>query len=808
MAGDVALERLKEAISFGKPVLFAGAGFSLGCEGCYQDEALLAEGLANGIGTLGGFDGAGDLSYAAGRYLKQLNKPETLISLLKDWFYFKEVSEVQVEICKIPWKGIYTTNYDNAIELAYAKNNVRINSLDSTYPLSALEVGRPTCIHINGTVEKLSPEALDTTFKLTSSSYLSPEGFKSSCWNEQFRRDIMRCSALVFVGYSLYDISIKEILFELPELAQKVFFITRSDISEKDKYILSEFGTVVPIESKGFASWLNEIGQFDFPEDSFESLMRHEYVVKPRVASDRDIDALLLYGDCNGACLEPNIIQKDSSPYIVKRRQLSMIAGLLRRDHVVVVGELANGKSILLESLKPYLTQAGYDVYTIGDEDGDYFSDIEVLKKNGRKSVIIMDDYSNNIDMLMVFAELLPSSVKIVASCRTSEHEYHEYRFQDTGVDFCEVSVDFLNDEEVGQFIDLIDNAGFWGDVAHSHSKQSSIVKLSQRQISLSLLEIIESPHVKEKVSKLVKELIVNEEHKKTIFAICCLALLRITPDDATIATVSGTDAIYTKELRKNKNFKQLFGVTANGVNTKSSLFCQMVVRNNFTLSFMREHLLSLAAKLDKLRQDNKRYENLFKATLRFSFLQEIFPSQGRTTSFSLYYEKLKVHVSWLKYDPHFWLQYGMAQMSVQDFDRAQRFLKEAYGRAGLKAGYYTDKIDTQQARLFLLLGISANDASESYKFFNQAHELISRLNKDTYTLKQIRRYTDYYEKKYQTLSRKNKTNFIYSCRGLLKSLEEEENSSSGQYRLLRALDYSISRLRSIIEDSEGVLAT
>lgn len=79
------------------------------------------------------------------------------------------------------------------------------------------------CIHLNGSINNISTETLDDSFKLSDSSYSSPDSFTDSEWFYYFKRDLDRCGAIVFIGYSMYDIEIKN-PFYLTSIKRKNIF--------------------------------------------------------------------------------------------------------------------------------------------------------------------------------------------------------------------------------------------------------------------------------------------------------------------------------------------------------------------------------------------------------------------------------------------------------------------------------------------------------------------------------------------------------------------------------------------------------
>jgi hypothetical protein len=121
---DVALEDALGRIISGNALLFTGAGFSRGMKNVRQEQPPMAEDLAFLISQLGGFEDdedSRDLMYAADRYLEDNDNPRELIDLLKSCFTIVETRESQETICCSKWRRIYTTNYDNSVEVSAQK---------------------------------------------------------------------------------------------------------------------------------------------------------------------------------------------------------------------------------------------------------------------------------------------------------------------------------------------------------------------------------------------------------------------------------------------------------------------------------------------------------------------------------------------------------------------------------------------------------------------------------------------------------------------------------------------------------------
>ncbi len=238
------------------------------------------------------------------------------------------------------------------------------------------------------------------------------------------------------------------------------------------------------------------------------------------------------------------------------------------------------------------------------------------------------------------------------------------------------------------------------------------------------------------------------------------------------ISEVSGTNLIYTFELRNNDYFNQLFQLKDNKVISKSSLFSISLINNFFSSAYITDKLLDLAEKYNALKNNGVTEKELFKSLLRFSFAERLLPEKGKLNSLVKYYEELKVRVGWLKFDPHFWLQYGMARMNYGQLEKAQSNLDEAYVIASNRQNYDTSYLDTQQARLYILQSLEESNGNIIWELFQKAHNLLVLLNDDIYKYRQVADYKRFFEKKHSVLSKKNKSLFKDAVIEMKKSLE------------------------------------
>ena len=260
------IEDLKNAIHQKRAILFVGAGVSKNIQ-----LPLFSE-LIDKVGT--------ELDYNP-EIFKTLSNYQSLveyykikkggiselISFMNDKWHDKEISvldtvSIYKDIVNLQFPIIYTTNYDNWIELAhehYGKAFVKIVGVKDFVQVQKEDT---QIVKFHG---DLSDE---NSIVLTESSYFERLDF-SSPLDIKLRSDMLGMSIL-FIGYSLEDINMRFLLYKLAKLWEahkdkrpaSYIFLTKPN--EVEETILRSRG-IIPIVSgcddpgKGLSKFLSEL---------------------------------------------------------------------------------------------------------------------------------------------------------------------------------------------------------------------------------------------------------------------------------------------------------------------------------------------------------------------------------------------------------------------------------------------------------------------------------------------------------------------------------------------------------------------
>lgn len=76
-----------------------------------------------------------------------------------------------MEICRYPWERIYTTNYDNAIELSLERGGKNFKYINNLEDVGQLDSGKTNIVHLHGFIDSWTVGNFVDSCILTSESY-------------------------------------------------------------------------------------------------------------------------------------------------------------------------------------------------------------------------------------------------------------------------------------------------------------------------------------------------------------------------------------------------------------------------------------------------------------------------------------------------------------------------------------------------------------------------------------------------------------------------------------------------------------
>lgn len=771
---------LNQAILYakkGQSVLFTGAGFSFGASNFYQeldnkipDARVFATHLAKILDTPNNYD----LSIIAEFFCNK--KSETaLIGELQRSFTTRSVQQYHVTIAEIPWKRVYTTNYDDCFEFAALQTGSKWSSVT----VEEKPTGNSNlCVHINGHLNNLTIDSMKSQVKLTHSSY-SAESFSNNHWSHQLRQDLYAAKSVIFVGYSLSDIDVARLLFSSPELKSKVFFVVAPNADEIGTAPLNKYGHVLPIGVENFASVTKEV---DVPEEDlphvYTWLKKYDSEVIPSQPDNHQKADLFTLGVIEPEHVAWSIMNTKPSGY-VRRREIDEALVELQngRRWFLFHSDLGNGKTVYKYQMSHVLSSMGYKVFWDSDFGLNRNSDIQNLTNERGKIAVFIDETSYKFEAVEGLLNLNVENIHVFLFVRTTLYELGEDRYEENlPADYIPIDLNRIQDSDISDFIHVLDGIGLWGDRTDmSHLQKEEFIKVNcTGSTSKIILSIFEQSEVGRKLELMAKN-VISEACPQTSLVILAFLLSHIgrTPSLTTISEILGIDAWELVRSPEFGKFGELVRLRHNRLKARSSVVSAYLLRKAIDPKLILKNISDIVIRLGARRRDKSLHE-VFTELQRFAVLEKIINTPDKYDLLEGYYFSLSETTTCNK-SSLFWLQYAMCRLANGQFKEAERYFSSAKALAKGNIKETTD-VNNHFARLLLDSRTEGVEYTDYFEAFYLAHRiLIDQINKDTnrhFPFRQAVKYVDFISFRKKDLSSVEIQRFSNCCKQVLHAIE------------------------------------
>jgi len=795
----------------GNSVLVVGAGFSVLAKNIDLRSPRSSGELTSHLYAKCSTESDGKLANAVEEFREQHGE-HALIELLKEEYTVVDVAEDQIEITSLPWKRVYTTNYDNVLELCFRRNKRLLTPVTLSDNPHNYKDKSKLCIHLNGYIERLTPDTLQNEFKLTDVSYLSID-FTSSEWITLFRADMRNSDCIVFIGFSLeYDLDLKRILSDTKDFQSKAIFIHRKEEKSSILRNTKRFGHTLPIGLETYAERVKVVKSDYVPEvkeiPSIFSFLKVEIVDDiPELKDVHTID-LFFQGNIKQEYVQLSLSNPEKYEYFIKREKLTSTFEAIKggQKHVLVHSDLGNGKTVFINGLAYLLKGAGYTPFIYERSFENIELEIEAICTRFPKPVIFLESYSSHFDILQQIQLYKTSETVVIVTERTFINDTVYLTLQDEYFnegDYTTVDLNQLTTAEIRNIIRLFSNYGFWGDLARKGDweKESFIVDKCRRSLRLLLLQILKSPDIQNRFRSILDSI-----HNKRAFYNAILLILasnifdfRLELDE--LIYIFDDEILGNPSFANNPNLKEMISFDRYQISVRSSILSEAILTNIENQKPFIDSLVKTAEKLDKRRYDSNNYQ-ILKSIVSFTRLQRVLNRSAANYEEILisFFEQVK-NLQFNKRNPHFWLQYAIARLSIQDYPNADRYFQTAYSFADPKTGYDTYKIDNHYARHLLENEIYYGNQQSCMAQFVKAHALITKPNSHSerhYPIRVAFNYIRFHDNYFNGMTEPEKVVFVRSCREIVYKIEEY-NLSTEQYKRLKEVEMCYSGLNRIL---------
>lgn len=813
---------VEEAVLYaqeGNAILFLGSGFANGAQNMAGEDFPVGNKLCERLIKDGKIDVTGeeeedlkDLGYVSELYLKT-NTKRDLMSFLNGQFKCKQSTDDQKEISRLPWKRIYTTNYDNVFEKLSMDTGIDRESITPEKKSSEVLQFKNSIVHINGFINSVTEENLETTFKLLTSSYYK-RTIPESDWAISLQNDILNAKCFICIGYSLdYDLELQQIFAVDEELMDKCIFVTWKP-SNRVRSRMEKFGKVFDEGTQGFAEAIRNISVTNPAVErqyNLRCLREVTPIVKgaPYAIADKDVTNLFF----NGTIKMEALFSVDYCQYIVNRESVkdivSDISGECRA--VVLHSDIGNGKSILVRLVEAMLLrQSKGRVYYLDKISSFLRDDMDYICMERGIKFIFVENYNRIIDSpdVRILSMYNRDDIRFVFTVRSylNDNLYgrfiEQFKLPEKQISMYDINV--MSEDECLNMRDMLNKYALWGSNSGMNptQKKKYIIRKCNGEMKNIMLDVLKSDYMRGKIQKVVEALFEDKDLKQITLLIftCEIIALELTLSDITLLLGKQSN---TASFIRNDKVREFLDFKRNVVSLKSPLVAYHIIQE-FNYNEDIEKILRKVLMVLNKHSNISKYENMLRMLISYSNLRLIFSkkdSQINSRIIGIY--ELAKELSYHERNPFFWLQYAIARMEIKDYKTAGIYLQNAVVYSDQKYNKELWQIEIHRARLLLEQTIQEEDQEQAYVHFEEAHNLLyNNKTPDThYPLRQVSLYKQFYVKFYDGFSDDEKRMFMWYCIQMQKKIEKYLTSSRISERRNREKSKQIERTCKMLED-------
>jgi hypothetical protein len=798
------LQQLMTDIAEGFPLLLVGSGYSAAAVNATGDHLPTGGQLSHLLQDALGLAKLYPLDVLAREY-KLASGEHGLLELLHTRLTATSITDSQRYIANLGWHRIYTTNYDNVVELALDGSVPRAETIN--VPLSrevSFSSARLPIIHVNGVLAGADIRNFDEAIRLTRASYLT-ESFLSSNWLAQFRRDVSLASAILVVGYSVSDIDLARILYADPTIRQRLFFLDAVDLDPILRRELEQFGTVLDVGLDAFVNQSREVAVTPRQQQPLHSFSEYSRVTPAEAATGDDVTKLLLYGDYNPAIQVGSVVE--DKLYAIERSCVQAVLERLQSGarRFVLHSDLGNGKSIAIDQLRDALVRRSFRIFSLTQYDEYVEDDLRVMA-NAESLVIIVEDLFRNTRAIEKIVAAFPDA-PIILSTRSAIFELQSDRLTTLlGPSYLLFDLNSLDGFEISQLIQLFETNGLWADLASRRpaDKLDFVQRTCGRQLRTVLIRLFESPTIRAKIISTFKD-VASSDALAVLTVSLLLDIAGFYPDLYILNQLSGIDVFLARDKINNAFSLEFLDQKHGSVRVKSPLLGEYVLQNVVSGDYVLSKLIDCVNRCEDARVAVGSRGDLFgeiqKEMMRFSFVDRVFARKRAGDAYKRYYDSIKDLPSMAR-NPQFWLQYAIARLEDADFRASLIHFRTAYSHAKPKgASYDTFQIDNHYARFLIVSRTQDPSFKDDFKVFLEAHQLlITQARKDKeayYNYKVAREYVPFYKARVSGWHDQQKEIFARACQEIMSQIETVPSTVKKYY----VIDECYADLRNVVEE-------
>lgn len=724
----------------GGGVLFCGAGFSADCLNFAPDEML---GTGAQLLDLFNTELRQEPKYRnlqnAADALQDKIADNGMMRLLKERFTVSKITPDMADLLRYPWKTVYTTNYDNALEIAALAANKSVEPINNTDDPKADMINLPI-IHLHGYVYKWDIRNFRESCVLGAESYYKLTRVQQ--WLDRFRYDIDQAQIVVFVGFNAGDFHLNKAINDLTGLREKAFFINRPT-AEADPDVAAaqkRLGTPFFIGRAGLAASIKELLANDAPkEPSLSSFAKYTFPDPASTVPSQDqIEKLFLYGDVESSQLARDTAN-DVSEYHVQRSAIHDILTAIEGNVRIVLldGFPCDGKTLLTTDLA-YRLSGARPVYQMRQAYENLLDEVAgILHYAPNAALVIENCFDLPLERLASIARqfdgqegvlILTSRAVAVDASPVGLASLKAFN------SFQRIHLARLDDNEARALSDLADQIAGWRDFhALDHGARLRFIKLTcQASLPHFLMRLLRSDYVAQRYREEFNKLSLDQTERSVIINALYVAHIGENASVSFLSNAMETDygAIIDRlNDRIEGDTFRLVRRTGEIIQTVPSIGAENILKNLFSDVEIVNSIIPVLRNLAATYRSPFE-QRMFSQIMRFSILSNVVTSKSEIDRF---FEHNKQEPQ-IRRMPLFWLQWHMAKCSAGELPAAEKFLEQGYVEAAnfersTNRKFDRRQLDDRRAKFLMLRAekTSSNDGG-LFKDFKEAIALAEKI--------------------------------------------------------------------------------
>lgn len=738
---------LLERARSGGGVLFCGAGFSADCLNFSNNEeigtgdALLAL-INNELAKEGHQTGYGDLKNATEEYRESVGEYD-LMDLLKQRFSISNVTGDMIEIVKFPWDRIYTTNFDNAIELACTHAKRSFESANNLDQIPGISTNKLQIVHLHGYADGWDIDNFKESCILGTESYLRLDTIKH--WLHQLRLDVERATVVVFIGFSAQDLHLGQVLYNASGTKPKVFFVNQVSSQPKPDLERTQrtFGESLPLGRVGLRNILQGVEKASAPKEPvFRCYKRYwRPDQSPNIPSVVDIEDQLIFGKLDRSQIVRDVLQKKEDYHVPRTITRKILKTIEEGTSIVLVtGEICDGKTIVLEELCVQLSLSRL-VFELRRSYDDILEETTEILNEYENPVIIIEncfDLSRtNLSGVVRLFDQSPALVILTSRSIAAEAAMADFGFLNDFEGFKRFYLEKLDTIETESFINLTDQIAAWRNFnAYTQRQRTNFVERKcNGSLPGFLLHLLRSQHVKERYIEEYRktEKLHPAETRATIAALYVAHIGYDTPISFLSNVFERDVGAALDRLNEHNTTFKLIRREGEVVKTVPSIGATNLLKEVIDAREVVDAVVEILSKLSAQRRYSDFDHYMFTQMMRYSILSSVVDNWIQINRFFDNVSK----ISHCRRRVLFWLQWHMAMTDQKKFIDAEKFLKQAYSEADryrqrMGRNYDKKQLDDRRAKFLMRRGrFGDRSVDDVYHDFLEAcrvtHSLLRR---------------------------------------------------------------------------------